>query len=76
MLPLPVVLLKSANAPLAVLLPPVVLLRRAPAPIAVFSSAVLASSVPAPLVVLKLPFVAAFERKETKCRIECAAGEA
>jgi hypothetical protein len=51
----PVVLLKSANAPSAVLKVPVVLLNNAPAPVAVFSSAVFSTSVPAPTPVLKLP---------------------
>ena len=38
-------LLKRANAPLAVLRPPVVLLKSAPAPVAVFSFAVFSRSV-------------------------------
>ncbi len=48
-------LLKRANAPLAVLAIPVVLLKSAPAPVAVFSFAVLSRSVPAPTPVQKLP---------------------
>jgi hypothetical protein len=47
-------LLKSANAPWAVLLSPIVLLRSAPVPTAVFSAAVLSNSVAEPTPVLKL----------------------
>jgi hypothetical protein len=49
-----IVLLESANAPVAVLEGPVVLLKSAPMPVTVFPSAVLARSVPAPMAVLKL----------------------
>jgi len=48
------VLLKSANAPLAVFPEPAVLLKSAPAPVAVLLLASLARSVPAPMAVLKL----------------------
>ncbi len=50
-LTLPVVLLKSANAPLAVLSPPFVLLKSAPVPVAVFALSVLAIVAPAPTAV-------------------------
>src|SRR5438270_2790680 len=56
MLPLPVLLLKSANAPLAMLPAPIVLFKSAPAPVAVLLLPLpLAKSVPAPTAVLALP---------------------
>ena len=69
-------LLKSANAPLAVLSLPVVLLKSAPAPVAVFSSAVLARSVPAPIAVFNWPVVLLLSEKKPTRRIESAGGEA
>jgi hypothetical protein len=45
----PIVLSRSANAPLAVLKPPVVMLKSAPAPVAVFWFAVFARRTPAPI---------------------------
>ena len=68
-------LLKRANAPLAVLRSPVVLLKSAPAPVAVFSFAVFSRSVPAPTPVLKLPLVGREQRIPTICCVPSAGRE-
>src|SRR6266403_8336 len=72
---MPNVLLKRANAPVAVLEAPVVLLKSAPAPAAAFWSAVLARSVPAPMAVLNAPGVSLLSERKPIAVLKAPAGE-
>ena len=68
-------LLKRANAPLAVLRPPVVLLKSAPAPVAVFWSAVFRRRAPAPTPVLKAAGGDCLVSEKPTCCVVTASGE-